>query len=184
MAFLDLTVGAPVPVRQDEKRAITTARLGAIERQVVLLSRSDTAASLAARTTVSRISAMLFGIGAPQRLADPRLEALRRYAVMYRLNGDDAAETDAARAAGYSDGELAQARGLLDRIRGTAPNTGGRLARLMGSLALLGGLTTASALALIDYFDSEALAIILTGVGLASLLSLFAERSSGPTAAR
>lgn len=52
-----------------------------VEWEVILLARRDRLTSLAEPTRLSRLSAWLFGGGIARRLADPRLEALRRLAV-------------------------------------------------------------------------------------------------------
>ena len=106
MAFLDLEIGSPVaPTRTVE------IRLGAQECKVVRLARTDPMASLH-RGPLGRMARFLFGIEAPHRLADARLEALRRYAVLYRVKGETPDALSAARAAGFSDGELAIVRAL------------------------------------------------------------------------
>ena len=106
MAFLDLEIGSPLPL----SRAVET-ELGAQERRVVHLARTDQMVSLR-RGRLGRIAHFLFGIEAPHRLADARLEALRRYAILYRVKRDTPDELSAARAAGFSDGELAIVRAL------------------------------------------------------------------------
>ena len=51
------------------------------EWQVIVLAQRDGLSSLRAPDRMARLMARLFGAGANPRLADPRLEALRRLAV-------------------------------------------------------------------------------------------------------
>ena len=53
----------------------------ALEWSVIALAQRDTIGSLAQSGRVSRAIGGLFGLGTRSRLADPRLEALRRLAV-------------------------------------------------------------------------------------------------------
>jgi len=117
MAYLDLTANHPF-----ETAARTSApadvRLSSQERLVVQLSRNDPLWSLRPRHTHSKLLRYLFGIEAPHHLADSRLEALRRYAVTYRLRDPDVAEFEAeALDAGFAASQLAQARHMIDGAR-------------------------------------------------------------------
>jgi hypothetical protein len=90
-------------------------RLDRLERDVLLLSRGDTRWSLHPPGPARRLVARLFGRAAPNRLADPRLEALRRFAVLLRRHGPRLRAEEEARlvAAGYDAGRIAQARRLI-----------------------------------------------------------------------
>lgn len=84
MAYVDfaddtlLAPYAPVPVPAEE-----TARLSALEWSVVALARGDSLASLSRPGRVSIALGKVFGTRRqPAHLADPRLEALRRIAVL------------------------------------------------------------------------------------------------------
>lgn len=57
------------------------ARFSGLEWTVILLAAGDTLASLRTPGRLSRALGNLFGLGTKSRLADPRLEALRRVAV-------------------------------------------------------------------------------------------------------
>ncbi len=89
--------------------------LAPLERTTVLLSMHDGRCSLGQSRGFDRIVGALFGIARPSRLADVRLEALRRYAVLLRLEGDAIAPTEAAtlRDLGFSAGQLVAVRALL-----------------------------------------------------------------------
>jgi hypothetical protein len=178
MAFLDLELGAPAGLTRNEQRvAPVVPKLGVQERRVVLLARTDPQSSLH-RGRISRLSSLLFGIEQPHRLADARLEALRRYAILYRIHGEalPAAETEQARAAGFSDHELGKARSLINATFGARRprrSTTEILAMVSGAAvaavaALVGGVQLAAAL------DSPLIAATLTGVAAVSLAPMAA----------
>src|SRR5262249_10354936 len=87
-------------------------RLSGLERDVLLLSRRDDLASLDGPRWHHRFRMLRV----PTVLADPRLEALRRFAVLFRRHGDRIAQAEEDRlvAMGYSAGQIAQIR---DHIR-------------------------------------------------------------------
>ncbi len=69
---------APVLVRSEPA-------LSVVERNVILLARNDRLASLESPGLIERAFAWVFGArGASRRLADPKLEALRRAVVVTR----------------------------------------------------------------------------------------------------
>jgi len=75
-----------------------------LELHVLALAARDAAWSVRPRTRFVRIVEAMFGIRRPNPLANPRLEALRRFAVIVRnLRGSPpAAEIEAFLAAGFS----------------------------------------------------------------------------------
>ena len=80
------------------------ADLSALEWMVVELARHDRLSSIRPASMLRTLGVRLFGLKAANRLADPRLEALRRVAVYgWRRSGrmpDE--EVDAFLAAGFS----------------------------------------------------------------------------------
>ncbi|MGB3845183.1 MAG: hypothetical protein WA940_04880 [Sphingopyxis sp.] len=80
------------------------AAFSALEWSVVMLARHDRPSSLRAPGRIARLLALLFGEGANRRLADPKLEALRRMAVLTWHHGYtvSSAQIAAFLAAGYS----------------------------------------------------------------------------------
>ena len=84
MAYLDLaqtfTVDSSTPVA-DVVLEEPVARLSPLEWSVVALARRDRLSSLAQPGAISMAMGRLFGTSNNPRLADPRLEALRRLAV-------------------------------------------------------------------------------------------------------
>ena len=83
MAYLDIDNMFAAPVRSRKARAVAVAESGfsALEWSVIAVSRRDSIASLEEPSRVSRALGSLFGFGTTSRLADPKLEALRRVAV-------------------------------------------------------------------------------------------------------
>jgi hypothetical protein len=92
MAYLDLEQGYPAthrsaPTRNAAQRVPShpTTALGsltALEWSVVAIAEHDRLSSLDEPGRISRAMGRLFGTQTNGRLADPRLEALRRFAVM------------------------------------------------------------------------------------------------------
>jgi len=119
MAYLDLSdfrneaVAAPTPHE-------IGASLSALEWQVVGIAQRDRLASLEAPGRWSKLLAIFFGGDrASPRLADPRLEALRRLAVHAWHKGDAIPQDEIAgfHAAGFS---FAQLQLVLAQVRGKA----------------------------------------------------------------
>jgi len=83
MAYLDIDnmFAAPVRSRGAQAAAPKDAGFSALEWSVIAVSRRDSIASLEEPSRVSRAIGSLFGFGTTSRLADTRLEALRRLAV-------------------------------------------------------------------------------------------------------
>jgi hypothetical protein len=76
------------------------------ERHVIAVARIDGPGSVRPRTVLTRLAGALFGMNPPNPLADPRLEALRRFAVLARVSGGDVPrhEIDRFLAAGFTPG--------------------------------------------------------------------------------
>lgn len=89
MAYLDLDNMSAAPVTTRRQAPISTVRAGfsALEWSVIALAQRDTLGSLSTPGRVSRALGGLFGRGTASRLADPKLEALRRAAVHARHRG-------------------------------------------------------------------------------------------------
>ncbi len=171
MAYIDFNADSPFAVAGV---APVAQRLESQERLVVLLSRNDPLWSLRPRHTHSRLLNLLFGIEAPHALADARLEALRRYAVTYRLRDSSVAQAEAgALEAGFAVSQLAQVRHMVDGARGARPQ------RSAGSLIRQGLLTIAAFLIvygaaawLSPRFDSNLIAFVFVAVAMLSFASL------------
>ncbi|MEN2786349.1 hypothetical protein ACFOKI_06250 [Sphingomonas qilianensis] len=111
MAYLDLDNMFPAPARcRAESATGTTVSTGftALEWSVIALARNDSLSSLATPGRMSRAIGSVFGLGTKSRLADPRLEALRRLAV-YAWRRGFALPIDEIRnfvAAGFSEAQI------------------------------------------------------------------------------
>ena len=167
MAYLDLAYA------QGSAPPVTSRRLNALDRHALAASRRDGLRSLAAPHGAWRLLAPLLGLRGGNPLADPALEALRRYAVLLRHGGDALASpaASAAVAAGYSVDQIAHARWLVAREEppasaGTVPAT-----------LLAGALTIALAFGL-------AMAHAADDVAIGIVLSLFAVVTLAPWAVR
>jgi hypothetical protein len=177
MALLDLAAG--VPSFEGRTLAAPAERLGAQERLVVLLSRKDPLWSLKPHNTGSRLLAFLFGIEAPHQLADGKLEALRRFAVTYRL--DRLASVEAARTAedfGLSRGQLDQVRRLVDSAYATpSQRTVGALIRqaifALAAILIFSSITAWLAPAL----DSRLIAFVLVAVAFLTIAPFAGQRA-------
>jgi hypothetical protein len=177
MAYLDFNVDYPVAVAGV---ALVARRLESQERLVVLLSRTDPMWSLRPRHTHSRLLSLLFGIEAPHHLADARLEALRRYAVTYRLRDASVADAEAgALDAGYAASQLTQVRHMIDGARASRPH------RSVGSLIRQGLLAIAAFLIvygaaewLSPRFDSTLIAFVFVAVAMLGLASFAGQETA------
>ena len=135
------------------------------EQGAVLASLGDGRASIG-MSAFDRIVRAFFGLRPAAPLAGARLEALRRYALLYRLRGAPLppAEQARLRGAGFCERQAEAARALVDAhatLRRTRPRGGGRLVG-----ALLFALAAAATL-LIDQWlarqvDDGPSALIIT----------------------
>lgn len=118
--------GSPTAGTYREVASVFTA----LERQVIALAARDRLSSLA--TARRPIAQALFGVQPARALADPRLEALRRFVVLCR-HGHRGAESSrqALIATGFS-------RKLLDDLCGTIPvNRPAAVPALIGLAAIV-----------------------------------------------
>ncbi|WP_404713224.1 hypothetical protein [Sphingomonas sp. MMS24-J13] len=187
MAFLDLEVGAPAALSRGHLRGHTLPRLGAQERRAVLLARSDPPSSLH-RGLGSRLLSLLFGIETPRMLADGRLEALRRYALLYRIHGKALPEIESERArdAGYSDGELARARALIDVAHAIRRprRSGAHILAITFGLVMTALLAFAAVTEIAPKVDSPLIAALLVGLAIVSLAPIAGRNGSSGRAYR
>lgn len=119
MAYLDLTQPLPRLLPAHDAPTLPAGAnegLTELDRMVIALSRNDPRSSLTTPGRFRRIFAYLFSMRLPNALADPRLEALRRFAVLLRKQRTRLPETETARlvAAGYSLAAVADARRIIE----------------------------------------------------------------------
>lgn len=94
----------------------------ALERSVILLARDDLPSSLRRPGRWQNWSRLLFGAAPSRRLADPRLEALRRMAVLAWHGGTRTLpeHKDQFIAAGYSEAHYVALGMHIAELRGAA----------------------------------------------------------------
>ncbi|WP_114229020.1 MULTISPECIES: hypothetical protein [Sphingomonas] len=85
---------APKVVPVERVSIVPEARLSALEWSIVALAERDSLASLREPGRIAAALESLFGLARPNRLADPRLEALRRVSVhvwrnRWKVPGDE-----------------------------------------------------------------------------------------------
>lgn len=120
MAYLDLTQPLPglLSAAVMAPRANPAGdHLSDLDRTVIALSRRDPRSSLVAPGRFRKIITYLFSLRPPNALADPRLEALRRFSVMLRKQRPRLPEEERLRlaAAGYSSAAIDEARDIIER---------------------------------------------------------------------
>lgn len=120
MGYLDLNAAyahaAPLDAfTGNAARRGEAAEFSPLEWTTILLARRDGLCSLAERSRLSRLFERLFGVAGKPRLADARLEALRRFAVLAWHQGYNVAKSELAmfREAGFS---ASQAETLLASV--------------------------------------------------------------------
>ena len=158
MAYLD--VAANEAAWLAGRPAARAIRLGETERQVILRARRDAQAGRAG-----------------QRIGDPRLEALRLYAMLGRYRDDAAAPL---RAAGFSTAERRIVDAMLDALpmrRAKARPATGRLIIaaliLAPLLAAIGAYSWAS-----FYIQDQLIALVLSGLALLLIMPLAGSAAS------
>ena len=166
MAYVDFTGGFTAGDTRQDVALLTRA-----ERQVVLLARRDTPSSLRKPRHLGRALRWLFKLETANRLADPRLEALRAFAVQTARSRK--ADLASLLEQGFSPAKIEQARWLASSLR----RPRGRTARavqfaIAGVAAALTYTTTETYLG-----DATMTAILSALVGL-PLLSLVAGRAA------
>jgi len=147
MAYLDLRLGggldgalaagtaAPAP-------ELAPRRLGRPERDAIALALSEGRTALLLGRVARVFGRLWLGMNDEPVFAAERIEAIRRYAVRYRLEGGGLAlaEDDRLRAAGLDEIEAAELRAIVDTHASEAPKR--RPGRLIGQL--LGALLIAA----------------------------------------
>ncbi|MDO6416893.1 hypothetical protein Q4F19_21090 [Sphingomonas sp. BIUV-7] len=120
MGYLDLNAAYAQAAPLDAFTGHAAARgevaeFSPLEWTTILFSRRDGLSSLSAPGRLSRLMSRLFGLEHKPQLADTRLEALRRFAVLAWHSGYNVAKSEllAFKAAGYS---TAQAETLLASV--------------------------------------------------------------------
>lgn len=89
MAYRSFGTSPSALPRETDSRAAdsTEARFAPLELKVIALAEADPVASIGPPTRFTRFFERWFGFKRPAPLADVRLEALRRFAVLARVAG-------------------------------------------------------------------------------------------------
>lgn len=109
----DVSIEPVETVRPPQK---SRSRLSTLEQTVVALAAFDHPRSVRPEGRVARILRRMFGDNTNGSLANSRLEALRRYAVLYRVEGSSIPpdESDLFEASGYVGAAADEVRRLVD----------------------------------------------------------------------
>lgn len=139
MAYLNFSTDELRPLSTYQQMIEPPHRgLSATERGAVKLARLDKTASLKPTGRVYRMAQAAFGLPSrPNRLADPRLEGLRRFGVAVAHGGQAMVDREEAqlKALGFSVGQIASAAALAAGLRR------GRSSKGMGIYASLSATT-------------------------------------------
>lgn len=176
MAYLDLNAtvanqrASVSPTRRDDQA------LSGLERLTVELSLRDGMNSVRIPTRMDRLLALAFGLRRALPLADPRLEALRRYAVLYRLRGDALLvdKETLAEEAGLDRAKIINIRQLIDRSLSARRFWGWMTARTILSFAAIAAIGAAD-LWLGRQIDSPIIALVIIGASIVTLAPFFAK---------
>lgn len=95
------------------------ARLSALEWSIVAMAEHDGLASIREPSRYTRIMRAFFGLKAPNRLANDRLETLRRVAILAWHHGWNVPKSEftAFRAAGFSDDQFELLQNSIGQAR-------------------------------------------------------------------
>ena len=148
--------------------------LGAFERDIVRMSLQDGRSSLADIGRLVRIGMWLGGVRRKGGLANPRLEALRRYAILYRLNGQglEASEELAMDRAGFDARGIGEVRRIVDRHVAANPQGPGPWLHILPlALALVAGLA-GTALLIRQTTGDIAISTMIAALALVTIVSL------------
>lgn len=117
-----------VPLEEAASRPVATIvpakpasgpALSPLEQTVVALAAFDTRQTIKPPGLVGRLMDVMFGAKPTMKLANERLEALRRYAVLYRHDGDDMSPEERSDFVGAGFGPACEAE--VGRLIDTLP---------------------------------------------------------------
>lgn len=114
MAYLDTDSGFSSPRLAQAVAEPKRATFSPLEWTVIMLAKGDSLASLRTPGRLSRALGSVLGLGAKSRLADPRLEALRRLSVhaWQRATSLPAVEVMRFLQAGFNSAQLGTLRSI------------------------------------------------------------------------
>jgi hypothetical protein len=148
------------------------APLSSLERHAVDVALCDTLGSLGEDGRVARAARLLFGGRQSAKLADPGLEALRRFAVLVRHAPDalDSCEIERMHIAGFSDRQMDQVFAIIERA---PPQPAVRFAGAFLIVAILTGAGFAAFASLRTLLDDSLVAVPVLATILLPILATF-----------
>lgn len=163
---------------RQESRPGSRRPLSDLEGQTVFLSLRDGRLSVGQPTWTCRMLTIVVGHHRQNRMADPRLEALRRYSVLYRLDGPriGAAELGLLNSAGFSLSQIGDVQDQIDHLtnrRWDRSRTGFGLLTAAGTLLAMTLLIGWLSISLGD----RLIACIVVGLAAVTLAPLICGRS-------
>lgn len=158
-------------VSRDKTPALTD-----LERTVVLLSRRDRSVASPLVERLRDAAIRTFGLRRANRLADPKLEALRRFAVILRENEGlaPAAEIERFVAAGYRAEQVEAVYALCWERNARRRSRVARRNQLLLACAIWVGILPPFAVSLSDYFDDDLIGSMVAMLAFATLAPLMA----------
>jgi hypothetical protein len=146
------------------------SRLSLIEQRVALLSRHDPLPPGPIAAKLAPLTRALFGVRAVNLLADPRLEALRQFAIAVRMSdGNPSAEArEAFYAAGFAASHVDPIHRLCRETDRCRRERAPRLRRLTIGALMWAALLPPIAIALTDYFGDGLMGVL--GATMAMLI--------------
>ncbi|PXA86912.1 hypothetical protein DMC47_33630 [Nostoc sp. 3335mG] len=176
MAYLDLAAADAITGSYPSASSARSAsrRLNSAERAAVLLARSDRPSSVAGTGYLGKVGEIVFGLRRPNRLADIRLEALRRFAIATAHNKARLAawEANELRLLRYSEQEIGEASALAGQFR--RPRASGSLTYALFALLLVGAFLWAN-----RYLEDDVIALIAVAIVAIPFWAAVAPRKSG-----
>ncbi|MFW2831227.1 hypothetical protein [Sphingomonas sp. ID0503] len=163
---LQLRHSAPVmPARAAPLALVVSnepAALTDLERCVVVLSRRDRPVPGKLAEKAQRIARTLFGTRPANTLADPRLEALRRFAISLRLGDGMAGESETVRflSAGFRREQIETIFRLCRERSARRLTMASRRRQVMLAVAVWAGILPPFAVGLSDYFEDEMIGLV------------------------
>jgi hypothetical protein len=176
MAYLDLATDILVGSYPPASPSVERRRLNGAERAAVLLARSDRPSSLAGTGYRHKIGEMLFGLRRPNKLADLKLETMRRFAIAVAHNRTRLAEweADELRLFRYSEQEIREASDLAAQFR--RPRSSGFWVH-----AAFAALLVAAFLWARSYLDDDMVAVIAVAIVAVPFWAAVAPRRGNTT---
>jgi hypothetical protein len=139
MAYLDLNASdLSFTIGRSLAPTVDRSALSNIDRAAVMLARFDSAATLHAAGRLRTMASRVFGLPKRNGLADPRLEALRRFAVAVAHDSPAsiARERSQLQTFGYAEEQISRAQSIAARFRPKARASNGAITAVLFAIGL------------------------------------------------